>query len=89
MKNLKKSFSSFEPQVSTRYFSRALTILDQLNSGANFRLLGGRCLQQNRKFIRFKLGHYRLIIKSNNGVIQLQAFIHRKNLEIYIKRRCS
>ncbi|NRA54484.1 MAG: hypothetical protein HRU23_10095 [Gammaproteobacteria bacterium] len=89
MHTLEKLFSSFPPQVSVRYLSRAFYLLDQLNAGTNLKILGGRYLQQNRRFIRFKLGHYRLIIKNDSGVIKPQVFLHRKNLESYIKRRCS
>ncbi|NRA59812.1 MAG: hypothetical protein HRU25_02665 [Psychrobium sp.] len=89
MQILEKLFSRFEPQVYSRYFSRAFKLLEQLNSGVDSRVLGGRCLHQNRKFIRFKFGHYRLIIKHDHGVIKPQVFLHRKNLESFIKRRCS
>jgi len=89
MQTLEKLFSSFSPQVSVRYFLRAFYLVDQLNAGTNLKILGGRCLRQNRSFIRFKFGHYRLIIKNDSGVIKPQVFLHRKNLESYIKRRCG
>lgn len=89
MQKLHQLFSNFEPQVANRYLSRAINLLEQLNAGANYRVFGGRRLRQNRHYIRFKFGCYRLIFKCSLLGIEPCLLLHRKNLESLIKRRCS
>lgn len=86
---LQKHFSSFDHQVVKRYFSRTINLIDQLNEGVPHHSLGGCRLEQRKEFIRFKFGCYRLILKFENSNFVVKTFIHRKNLESFIKRRCS
>ena len=89
MQQLKKIFSPFQPQITQRYFALACDLANQLNEGKHYRLLGGCRLSQQRQYVRFKLGAYRLIFKLEGCFPIPHILIHRKNLESFLKRRCN
>lgn len=89
MQQLKKIFSPFQQQVAQRYFSRACHLVEQLNNGKHYRMLGGCRLSQKPQYIRFKFGAYRLIFILEDHLLTPYSLIHRKNLDWFLKRRCN
>lgn len=87
MKSIKRILKSLPPCQSVRYKAEANKIYKHLLLGHNYRSIGGKKLTISPNLIRFKLGHYRLIFIFSNGAFHPQAFIARKNLESYLKRR--
>ena len=89
MQELTKLFQSQPPTITERYFERALAIIDKLNNGSRFCQLGGKKLKACPELIRFKFGKKRLIVERINDHYTPISLIQRKNLVLFLKRRCS
>lgn len=87
MKSFNRILKTLPPCQSARYMAEAKRIHKHLLLGLSYRELGGRKLTIDPSLIRFKLGDYRLIFVFSNDAFQPEAFLARKNLESYLKRR--
>ena len=89
MKTLLQLFSAYPSQVARHYLTKAINIEIKLSNGVNYHELNGVRILLDRDLIRFKLGIYRLIFKRNSNGYTPLFLIKRKNLERFLKRRCS
>lgn len=87
MKSMNRLLKTLPKCQSARYVAEAKDIYSHLLQSRNYRDIGGRKLTIDPKLIRFKLGNYRLIFVFTNGGFEPKAFLARKNLESYLKRR--
>lgn len=89
MKTLLQLFSAYPKQVGKYYLTKAINIENQLANGVNYQKLNGSRLLVCPDLIRFKFGNYRLIFQRNSNGYTPLSLIKRKNLERFLKRRCS
>ncbi len=89
MKPLLKLFSAYPKLVGKYYLTKAINIENQLSIGVHYHELNGTRLLLHPDLIRFKLGIYRLLFKRNSNGYTPLFLIKRKNLERFLKRRCS
>lgn len=89
MKTLLQLFSAYPKQVGKYYLSKAINIENKLANGVNYQKLNGSRLLVCPDLIRFKFGRYRLIFKRDLNGYKPLFLIKRKNLERFLKRRCS
>jgi mRNA-degrading endonuclease RelE of RelBE toxin-antitoxin system len=86
MKTLSKLFKPYPLIIKNRYFQRAVSIQNKLNSGDDYQHIGGKRLVCAKGLIRFKLGAYRLIFKREQLGYIPELLLHIKNLERFLKR---
>ena len=89
MQVLNTLFKPYPTVVSARYLIRAQQILQRLKQGTHYQCLGGKQIKANNQLVRFKFGSYRLILKRTNSQYEPVELLHRKNFELFLKRRCS